>query len=171
MYKRQLQTKYLINAAGIYSAEIAKLIDKSRKIDIQYIKGEYYNYTGKERINHLIYPVPGKHSLGLHATIDLGNGIKFGPSAVETKELNYKVEEKNKMDFVRSLQKYWPSIKEINLTPNYSGIRAKERDAEDFGLEKIDKTNKIAVNILGYISPGLTSSLALGKKIMNLVKD
>ena len=80
-----LQTKYLINAAGIYSAEIAKLIDKSRKIDIQYIKGEYYNYTGKERINHLIYPVPGKHSLGLHATIDLGNGIKFGPSAVETK--------------------------------------------------------------------------------------
>ena len=75
------------------------------------------------------------------------------------------------MDFVKSLQKYWPSIKESNLSPNYSGIRAKERGAEDFGLEKIDKTNKIAINILGYISPGLTSSLALGEKIMSLVKD
>ena len=166
-----LKTKFLINAAGIHSAEIAKLIDKSREIDIQYIKGEYYNYSGKERINHLIYPVPGKLSLGLHATIDLGDGIKFGPSAVETKKLSYKVEEKNKMDFVKSLQKYWPSIKESNLSPNYSGIRAKERGAEDFGLEKIDKTNKIAINILGYISPGLTSSLALGEKIMSLVKD
>ena len=82
-----------------------------------------------------------------------------------------KVEEKNKMDFVKSLQKYWPSIKESNLSPNYSGIRAKEKGAEDFGLEKIDKSNKIAINILGYISPGLTSSLALGEKIMSLIKD
>ena len=136
----------------------------------RYIKGEYYNYSGKEKINHLIYPVPGRLSLGLHATIDLGNGIKFGPSAVETKDLNYKVEEKNKMDFVRSLQRYWPSIKESDLSPNYSGIRAKERGAEDFGIEMIDKKNKIAINILGYISPGLTASLALGEKIMKMVK-
>ena len=75
------------------------------------------------------------------------------------------------MDFVRSLQKYWPSIKECNLSPNYSGIRAKERGAQDFGLEKLDKKNKIAINIIGYISPGLTSSLALGEKITELVKS
>ena len=166
-----LQTKFLINAAGIYSAQIAKLIDRSREIDIQFIKGEYYNYSGKDKINHLIYPVPRSLSLGLHATIDLGSGIKFGPSAVETKEINYKVEDKNKMDFIRSLQKYWPSMKTSQLSPNYSGIRAKERGAEDFGLEKIDKKNKIAINIIGYISPGLTSSLALGEKIMTLIKE
>ena len=74
------------------------------------------------------------------------------------------------MDFVESIKKYWPSIKESNLSPNYSGIRAKERGAKDFGLEKIDKINKIAINIIGYISPGLTSSLALGEKIMKLAK-
>ena len=62
-------------------------------------------------------------------------------------------------------------MKEYDLTPNYSGIRAKERGAEDFGLEKVDKKNKIAINIIGYISPGLTSSLALGEKIMKLVKS
>ncbi len=166
-----LKTKFLINAAGIYSAQIAKLIDRSREIDIQFIKGEYYNYSGKDKIHHLIYPVPGALSLGLHATIDLGSGIKFGPSAVETKEINYKVEEENKMDFVRSLQKYWPSMKASQLSPNYSGIRAKEIGAEDFGLEKIDKKNKIAINIISYISPGLTSSLALGEKIMTLIKE
>lgn len=165
-----LKTKCLINAAGIYSSKIACLIDKSRKIDIQYIKGEYYNYSGKDKINHLIYPVPGSLSLGLHATIDLGSGIKFGPSAVETNAINYKVEDENKMDFIKSLQKYWPSMKASQLSPNYSGIRAKERGAEDFGLEKIDKKNKIAINIIGYISPGLTSSLALGEKIMTLIK-
>ncbi len=166
-----LQTKCLINAAGIYSSKIACLIDKSRKIDVQYIKGEYYNYSGKEKINHLIYPVPGELSLGLHATIDLGSGIKFGPSAVETKELDYKVEDENKMCFVEALKKYWPSIKESHLSPNYSGIRAKVRGAEDFGIERIDKKNKIAINIIGYISPGLTSSLALGEKINTLVKN
>ncbi|MFL2780473.1 MAG: NAD(P)/FAD-dependent oxidoreductase [Gammaproteobacteria bacterium] len=166
-----LQTKYLINAAGIFSAEIAKLIDKTRQLDIQYIKGEYYSYSGKEQINHLIYPVPGKLSLGLHATLDLGRGIKFGPSAVETKKLDYKVEEENKMDFVKSLQHYWPSIQVNNLSPDYSGIRAKVRGAEDFNIEKLDSKNKIAINIIGYISPGLTSSLALGEKIADLVKS
>ena len=166
-----LQTKYLINAAGIFSAEIAKLIDKTRQLDIQYIKGEYYSYSGKEQINHLIYPVPGKLSLGLHATLDLGRGIKFGPSAVETKKLDYKVEEENKKDFLKSLQHYWPSIQESNLAPDYSGIRAKVRGAEDFNIEKLDSKNKIAINIIGYISPGLTSSLALGEKIADLVKS
>ena len=166
-----LQTKYLINAAGIFSAEIAKLIDKTRQIDTQYIKGEYYSYSGKEKINHLIYPVPGELSLGLHATLDLGKGIKFGPSAVETKNLNYKVEERNKTDFVKSLQRYWPSIKEKNLSPDYSGIRAKVRGSEDFIIERLEKQEKIAVNIIGYISPGLTSSLALGEKVAGLVKS
>ena len=80
------------------------------------------------------------------------------------------MEEKNKIDFVKSLQRYWPSIKESNLSPNYSGIRAKERGAEDFGIEMIDKKNKIAINLIGYISPGLTASLALGEKIMKMVK-
>ena len=166
-----LQTKYLINAAGIFSAEIAKLIDKTRQLDIQYIKGEYYSYSGKEQINHLIYPVPGKLSLGLHATLDLGRGIKFGPSAVETKKLDYKVEEENKKDFLKSLQHYWPSIQAKNLFPDYSGIRAKVRGAEDFNIEKLDSKNKIAINIIGYISPGLTSSLAIGEKIANLVRS
>ena len=103
--------------------------------------------------------------------MDLGSGIKFGPSAVETKKLDYKVEEENKMDFVKSLQQYWPSIQENNLSPDYSGIRAKVRGAEDFNIEKLDSKNKIAINIIGYISPGLTSSLALGEKIADLVKS
>tara|TARA_B100000242_G_scaffold293938_1_gene273783 strand:+ start:12950 stop:14038 length:1089 start_codon:yes stop_codon:yes gene_type:complete len=165
------QTKYLINAAGIYSGKIAKLLDKNRKIEIQYIKGEYYNYSGKEKIDHLIYPVPGKLSLGLHATLDLGNGIRFGPSAVEIKKIDYGVHEENKEDFLKSLQQYWPSIQGSQLSPDYSGIRAKIRGAEDFDLEKLDKKNKVAINIIGYISPGLTSSLALGEKIVDLVKN
>ena len=166
-----LQTKCLINAAGIYSAKVANLIDKSREIDIQYIKGEYYNYSGREKINHLIYPVPNKLSLGLHATIDLGSGIKFGPSAIEVQTLNYEVEEINKINFVQSLQHYWPSIEEKKLSPDYSGIRAKIRGSEDFNIEKFDFKGKIVINIIGYISPGLTASLALGEKISNLVKS
>ena len=59
----------------------------------------------------------------------------------------------------------------LNLSPDYSGIRAKVRGADDFNIEKLDSKNKIAINIIGYISPGLTSSLALGKKIVDLIKS
>ena len=85
--------------------------------------------------------------------------------------MDYKVEEENKKGFLKSLQHYWPSIQANNLSPDYSGIRAKVRGAEDFNIEKLNSKNKIAINIIGYISPGLTSSLALGEKITDLVKS
>ena len=46
-----------------------------------------------------------------------------------------------------------------------------EKIKEAARSNKIDRENKIAVNIIGYVSPGLTSSLALGEKIMKLVKS
>tara|TARA_A100001011_G_scaffold391642_1_gene477546 strand:+ start:570 stop:1652 length:1083 start_codon:yes stop_codon:yes gene_type:complete len=159
------KTKHLINAAGIASSNVANMIDKSKKFDTQLIKGEYYSYKGKEKLNHLIYPIPSKYSLGLHATIDLGKGIRFGPSAIETDSLDYEVEIKNKINFINSIKKYWPNIDENNLHPDYSGIRAKIRGKEDFSIDKIFSKEKIAINIVGYISPGLTSSLALGEYI------
>ena len=85
--------------------------------------------------------------------------------------MDYSVSENNKTYFTQLIQKYWPSIRESNLSPGYSGIRAKVRDVEDFVLEKLDTKNKIAINIISYISPGLTSSLALGEKVLKLVKQ
>ena len=69
----------------------------------KFIKGEYYSYQGKERLGHLIYPLPTENSLGLHATLDLGKGIRFGPSAYLTTDIHYSLDKTKKDLFLKTL--------------------------------------------------------------------
>jgi L-2-hydroxyglutarate oxidase LhgO len=160
-----IETKYLINAAGIDSVRIANLIFGYEKYKNKFIKGEYYNYSGKEKLKHLIYPVPSKYSVGLHATIDLGQGIRFGPSSYEVQEIEYKHSDKQKNKFYEVVKGYWPNILKDELTPSYTGIRPMLDDTDDFVIDIEKNENSLSINILGYASPGLTSSLALSKNI------
>ena len=165
------ETKNLINAAGIGSINIANQISEKDLYQIDLIKGEYYSYQGKEKLEHLIYPLPNKESLGIHATIDLGKGIRFGPSAYRIKNEDYSINLKHKEDFLNSINKYWPNINSESLYPDYSGIRAKVKGENDFIIDVKNFTTKTAINILGYISPGLTSSFALGEYVKSLLND
>ena len=97
----------------------------------------------------------------LNLTIDLGRGIRFGPSAFVTDEINYSLSESRKLDFLQSIQSYWPSVQGEDLIPGYSGVRPKLEGVEDFIIDAGSVGSAQHVNILGYASPGLTSSLAL----------
>jgi L-2-hydroxyglutarate oxidase LhgO len=167
-----LETKYLINCAGINATQIANSIYEEEKFKNKYIKGEYYTYQGKEKINHLIYPTPTQYSIGLHVTIDLGRGIRFGPSAYEISEIDYSQSEDRKSEFHQSIQSYWPELKEEDLSPGYTGIRPNLEGEDDFVIDIEDLDGAVIVNVLGYASPGLTSSLALSKLIESkIIKD
>ena len=166
-----IHTDLLINAAGLNACKFANQIHQKNKYEIDLIKGEYYSYMGKEKLEHLIYPLPNKLSLGIHATIDLGNGIRFGPSAYKIDEIDYKIDGTQKETFHDSISKYWPDIERSELVPDYSGIRAKVRDSDDFIIEVIKSNDGVAINVLNYISPGLTSSLALAEYVERSLID
>jgi L-2-hydroxyglutarate oxidase LhgO len=160
-----LQTKHLINCAGINATQIANDLYEEEKFKNKYIKGEYYTYQGKEKLNHLIYPTPTQYSIGLHVTIDLGKGIRFGPSAYEISEIDYSQSEEMKSEFHQSVQAFWPGLKEEDLSPGYAGIRPTLEGEDDFVVDVEDFNGAVIVNVLGYASPGLTSSLALSKLV------
>ena len=158
-------TKLLVNCAGLGAVALANSIYDEEKFKNKFVKGEYYHYAGPEKLNHLIYPVPNELSLGLHATIDLGMGIKFGPSAFKVKEIGYANEKNEKYNFVNAIKAYWPSINKSQLTFSYAGVRPLLEGHDDFFLDIGNSDDNIFVNVLGYASPGLTSSLALAKHI------
>lgn len=158
-------SRVLINSAGLNAVHIANLINEKKTYEEEFVKGEYYIYQGKERLEHLIYPTPTENSLGLHATIDLGKGIRFGPSAYVVDEIDYSLSLDQKLLFLEAVQSYWPGIKEEDLTPGYSGIRPKLKGINDFVIDSGTVSNNQFVNVLGYASPGLTSSLALALEV------
>jgi len=163
-------TKVLVNSAGLNAVHIANLINENNTYKEEFVKGEYYIYQGKERLENLIYPTPTENSLGLHATIDLGKGIRFGPSAYEVDEIDYSLSIDQKSHFLKAVQSYWPGIREQDLTPGYSGIRPKLQGERDFVVDSGSVSNNQYVNVLGYASPGLTSSLALAIEVSNRIE-
>ena len=163
-------SKVLVNSAGLNAVHIANLINDTNNYEEEYVKGEYYTYKGKEKLGSLIYPTPTENSLGLHATIDLGKGIRFGPSAFVVDEIDYSLSKDQKLNFVKAVQTYWPGIKEEDLTPGYSGIRPKLKGIKDFVVDSGGVNNAQYVNVLGYASPGLTSSLALAIEVSNRIE-
>ena len=163
-------TKALVNSAGLNAIHIANLINEKNTYKEEFVKGEYYIYQGKERLENLIYPTPTENSLGLHATIDLGKGIRFGPSAYVVDEIDYSLSIDQKSHFLKAVQSYWPGIREQDLTPGYSGIRPKLQGERDFVVDSGSVSNNQYVNVLGYASPGLTSSLALAIEVSNRIE-
>ena len=62
-------------------------------------------------------------------------------------------------------------IKKEDFSPAYSGIRPNVKGLEDFLIDFGTSVESSFVNVLGYASPGLTSSLALAKYINSKLRD
>ena len=79
-------TTHLINCAGLYSDQIAKLAGVQIDLQIIPFRGEYYEVRRERRhlIKNLIYPVPDPRFpfLGVHFTRRVSGGVEAGPNAL-----------------------------------------------------------------------------------------
>ena len=166
-----IESKYLINCSGLSNELTLKNIKDFPKDKIYknyYAKGHYFKYSGKSPFSNLIYPVSGKHSLGIHVGFDLAGGLRFGPDVEFVNEINYEFNESLKTKFIDSISQYWPDINPSKLHPDYTGIRPKitkpNESMRDFSIQTQDDHGiENFINLQGIESPGLTSSLAIGK--------
>jgi L-2-hydroxyglutarate oxidase LhgO len=168
-----LGCKTLINAAGLGAQKVASSIKgfPPELVPPQCLaKGSYFTLNGKAPFSRLIYPIPGKASLGTHYTCDLGGQGRFGPDAQWVDEVNYDVDPARADSFYTAIRRYWPGIEDGALSPAYSGIRPKiqapgEKTA-DFIIQdaSVHGVNSL-VNLFGIESPGLTSSMAIADEV------
>ena len=172
-----VESKYLINCSGLSNEHTLKNIKGFPRNKIYknfYAKGHYFKYSGKSPFSNLIYPVSGQHSLGIHVGFDLAGGMRFGPDVEFVKEIDYTFNESLKTKFINSITQYWPGINPEKLHPDYTGIRPKitkpNESMRDFSIQ-IASNHRIKnfINLQGIESPGLTSSLAIGNFVNNLL--
>lgn len=170
---------YLINSAGLWADQIAQLVGldiEALKIKQHWCKGEYYKTTKIKGINHLLYPVvdPNGVFLGIHLTINLNNEVRFGPNAFYQDKVDYRFEDRYFEEFYASINRYI-DINRDDLMPDDTGIRPKLQGPgegfRDFYIRE-ETNNGLPgfVNLIGMESPGLTSSLAIAKYVVSLVR-
>jgi 2-hydroxyglutarate dehydrogenase len=189
-----ITSRYLINSAGLHAQNVAfslKGLPNKSIPELFLAKGNYFVFSPppqptrsgtpkirKFKFNHLIYPIPepGTAGLGVHLTLDLSNGIRFGPDVeylppgTNPETIDYSVDPSRGSVFEEAARSFFPELPEGSLVPGYSGVRPKVvgpgQPAGDFivagpSVHGIDGV----VNLFGIESPGLTSSLALAKLV------
>lgn len=174
-----LVTPILVNAAGLGAQALARTIEALDPVHVPPLhlaKGCYFSYTGKVPFSRLIYPVPGPASLGTHFTLDLGGQARFGPDIHWVDEVEYSVDPALKPEFLAAARRIWPDAEEDRLQPAYAGIRPKlsgpGMETADFVIQGADVHGLAGlVNLFGIESPGLTSSLAIGARVAEMIGE
>ncbi|MHB9860684.1 L-2-hydroxyglutarate oxidase [Streptomyces sp. YIM S03343] len=79
-----VRARVLVNCAGLYSDEIARLTGDEPGVRIVPFRGEYYELARPELVRGLVYPVPDPAFpfLGVHLTRGIDGGVHVGPNAV-----------------------------------------------------------------------------------------
>jgi L-2-hydroxyglutarate oxidase LhgO len=176
-----VSSEIVINAAGLGSDLIAQMIgidiDKE-DLHLNYVKGSYFAVVPSKAnlVSRLVYPVPANEGLGVHALMDWGGRLKFGPDVeyLEGRTLNYKVAEEKQHAFAESIRHILPAINDEDISPDMSGIRPKlqkkGKPARDFVIvHEKDRGLNGFVNLIGIESPGLTSSPAIARYVESLL--
>lgn len=169
----QLKAQRVINAGGLFAQQLAEHTAGLQGVPpLHLCQGRYFSYSGRAPFRHLIYPMPEANSagLGIHATLDLGGQVRFGPDTQYLTQLDYRVDENLRAPFASAIRRYFPSLDSARLMPGYSGIRAKlagpGEPAADFQIQTVnDHGLQGLVNLFGIESPGLTASLAIAERV------
>lgn len=175
-----ISARRLIIAAGLGAQACARAIEGFPVAQIPALhlgKGNYFALQGaKAPFTRLIYPPPIPGALGTHYRRDLGGIARFGPDLEWVDAEDYIVDPAREAGFYAAVRRFWPTLPDGALAPDYAGIRPKlhgpGEPQGDFVIA-LESAHTIAglVCLFGIESPGLTSSLAIGEDVATRLCD
>ena len=166
-----INTKIVINAAGLFSDEIARIAGDN-SIKIKPHKGEYHLLDKRwgDYVKHVLFPVPDKKSKGILVTPTVHGNLMLGPNSngLDDKD-DLSVSSEGLNEIYQGASKLVPGISRQDVIANFAGLRAKA-EGGDFIIGFSEEVKGL-INVAGIQSPGLTSAPAIAEMVMELVKD
>ncbi|HXY58887.1 MAG TPA: NAD(P)/FAD-dependent oxidoreductase [Methylocystis sp.] len=177
-----ITTANLIIAAGMWTNALAARFEGMSSLGAPPLflaKGSYFALSGPSPFTRLIYPLPMRGGLGVHLTLTLDGRARFGPDVEwlvsnNPEQTDFGVDPARAQDFYASVRRYWPELPDGALIPDYAGVRPKlagpNAPAADFRLSGPQEHGFSGLLVLyGMESPGLTSALAVGARVADML--
>lgn len=172
----KIETKYIINAAGVCTDDIAKMVEKKPDFSIRGRHGEYYVLDKRTKgfINHVLYPLPTDKGKGVLLTPQVHGETLVGPDSKYVEDKHRTNNTPEGLQYVKENAKYLADNIPFNqIIRSFAGIRATS-NRHDFIIEE-SKEAKGFYHVAGIESPGLTAAPAISKylieEIMNVAKE
>lgn len=174
-------SRIVVNCAGLAADRVAALADVAidrERWRLRFCKGSYFSYAGPSPVSTLVYPLPhkGLAGLGVHATLDLGGRLRFGPDVEYTERISYTVDGSKRDRFFEAASRFIRSLRKEAFLPEMAGIRPKlsgpGEPARDFVISDGSELGLPGfINLIGIESPGLTAAPAIARHVGSLVKE
>jgi L-2-hydroxyglutarate oxidase LhgO len=181
----------VINAGGVDADMMARWLNPGSPYELDPIKGESYKFYDDKRPElklrgRNVYPTPeavitphGRHfTVGIHLTPTfgdrsyppaVGSTVTVGPRLSPVENRNVWAETLSPPGiFSEKVQPFFPGLKEDDLVWHQARIQARLKDHPDFVIYP-DPQYPQFISLLGIDSPGLTSSLAIARRVSQAV--
>jgi len=166
----KIKSRYLINAAGIYADRIASMLNTD-DFEIYPMRGEYVVFSKSQShlVNSVIFQAPNPKTKGVVATTTTHGNFMIGPNAEEIDKKNdVSTTFKEIKYIIDQARRSVPDFDTNRMLRTFAGLRPKSTRG-DFIIEETE--HKGFIQAAGIDSPGLTSSPAIAKKLVNILKD
>ncbi|MBQ7714335.1 MAG: NAD(P)/FAD-dependent oxidoreductase [Clostridia bacterium] len=161
--KGRIETKYVVNAAGLYSDRLHNAVSGG-KIRITPRRGEYVLLDKEvgDLVSHTVFQLPDGKGKGVLVLPTVHGNILVGPSAVDTEDKEDTSTTAEYTGFVKekALMSV-PSIPFGKTITGFSGLRAHEAGGDFILGEPYDAPGFF--DAAGIESPGLTAAPAIGE--------
>lgn len=166
-----ISAKYIINAAGNFSDDLARMVGDN-SIEIIPRKGEYYlldKSVGNLAV-HTIFQCPSEMGKGILVTPTVDGNLLIGPTAInqESKD-DTDTTPAGLMEIVEKALKSVPAISARNAITSFAGVRS-HPVTDDFVIGWCPASENF-LNVAGIESPGLSSAPAIAAYVRDILAE
>ncbi|MBR5320540.1 MAG: NAD(P)/FAD-dependent oxidoreductase [Clostridia bacterium] len=167
----EINAKYIINAAGNFSDELARMVGDN-SIELVPRKGEYYvlDKSVGNLATHTIFQCPNEMGKGILVTPTVDGNLLIGPTAlnIEDKDDTTTTPE-GLRDALQKALKSVPIVSIRNAITSFAGVRAHPVN-DDFIIGWCPTSDNF-INVAGVESPGLSSAPAIAIYVREILEE
>ncbi len=166
-------SRSIINAAGVFGDEVAKLVnDHNYKITQRHGALLIIEKAVGIQLNASLFPVPRKDTKGMATIPACAGNIIVGSTAIMQDDKEYKKFSKEEVnDLFNSAQKMVPNLKREHIIRVFNGLRPVEvHSNNDFVIEESNIAEGF-YNCIGIQSPGVAAAPAVAMYVVDLLKQ
>jgi glycerol-3-phosphate dehydrogenase len=165
-----VRARWVVNAAGLGCDVVDQLFGHHR-FTVTPRRGELlvFDKLSRRLVDVIVLPVPSKVGKGVLISPTIYGNVMLGPTAQDLHDKTTTGTSSDGLDFLLSKGKQlMPSLLEEEVTATYAGLRA-AIDHDDYLIEVDIVARYVLVG--GIRSTGLTSSMAIGEYVVELMRD